>query len=138
VLGRRSLAAAAFSDIDLDLRDASVQGERTSLWVFALFGNVDVYVPEDVDVEVTGVAVMGHRRDWGNELVRPWSPTIAVRVIGLVGTADVWRVPRAMRGDYRDLIKAVRHPERSLPAPQGDGGSALPPGEPPAIPPPGQ
>ena len=116
LLRRRSFAAGVFSDIDLDLRDASVEGERTSLWVFAVFGNVDVYVPEDVEVEVTGLAVMGHRRDWGNEQVRRWSPTIAVRVIGLFGTVDVWRVPRAMRGDYGELIKAVRHPESEPPA----------------------
>jgi hypothetical protein len=122
LLRRRSFAVAVLSDIDLDLRDASVEGERTSVWVTALFGNVDVYVPEDVGVEVTGLAVMGHRRDWGNELVRRWSPTIAVRVIGLFGTVDVWRVPRAMRGDYGELINAVRHPDS----------------EPPAIPPPEQ
>jgi hypothetical protein len=126
MLRRRSLAAAVCSDIDLDLRDASVEGERTSLWVFALFGNVDVYVPEDVEVEGTGLAVMGHRRDWGNEQVRRWSPTIAVRVIGVCGTVDVWRVPRAMRGDYGELIKAVQHPERALPPADGSGPGSTP------------
>ena len=134
LLGRRSFAAAVFSDIDLDLRDASVEGERTSLWVFALFGNVDVYVPEDVDVEATGLSILGHRRDWGTDLARPWSPTIAVRVLGLFGTVDVWRVPRAMGGDYRTIIKAVRHPERSA-LPEAGGAASLPADETSAIPP---
>ncbi len=134
VLGRRSFAATVFSDIDLDLRDASVEGDRTSLWVFALFGNVDVYLPEDVDVEVAGLSVLGHCRDWGNDLARPWSPTIAVRVIGLFGTVDVWRVPRAMRGDYGAIVKAVRHPERSVLQTEG-GAPSVPSGETPAIPP---
>jgi hypothetical protein len=134
VLGRRSFAAAVVSDIDLDLRDASVGGERTSLWVFALFGNVDVYVPEDVDVEVTGLSVMGHRRDWGSDLARSWSPTIAVRVVGVFGTVDVWRVPRAVRGDYGAIIKAVRHPEPSV-LPAEGGAPSLPSGEASEIPP---
>jgi hypothetical protein len=30
---------------------------------------------------------------------------------------DVWRVPRAMRGDYGELIEAVRHPERAIQPP---------------------
>jgi hypothetical protein len=116
LLRRRSFAASIFSDVDLDLRDASVVGDRSFLWVIALFGNVDVYVPEEVDVPVSGVAVFGHRRDWGDELDRPWSPTVSVRIIGIFGTVDVWRVPRQMRGDYRQIIKQLRHPERALTA----------------------
>ena len=33
--------------------------------VLAAFGNVDVYVPEGVNVDVGGLTVFGHRRDWG-------------------------------------------------------------------------
>ena len=125
LLRRRSTVVALMSDVDLDLRDASVAGARTSLWVLAVLGNVDVYVPDDVEVEVSGLAMIGHRRDWGDGVDRTWAPLIAVRVVSLFGTVDVWRVPRAMRGDYGEIIEAVRHPQRRLSG--GAGSDSGPP-----------
>ena len=62
----------------------------------AAFGNVDVYVPEGVNVDVGGITVFGHRRDWGRDADRPDAPTVHVRVLGFAGTIDVWRVPQDM------------------------------------------
>ena len=98
-------AVTAFADVDLDLREAIITGPRTALPVLAFCGNLDVYVPEGVNVDVSGLAVFGHRRDWGNEVTAPDAPTITVRVAGLFGTIDVWRVPAAMRdADFGDII----------------------------------
>ncbi|HEY2522645.1 MAG TPA: DUF1707 domain-containing protein [Streptosporangiaceae bacterium] len=108
-------AVTAFADVDLDLREATIDQPRTTLSVLAFCGNLDVYVPEGVNVDVSGLAVFGHRRDWGNEVTAPDAPTITVRVAGLCGTVDVWRVPRALRdASWTDI---TRHLEGKPPRP---------------------
>jgi hypothetical protein len=116
-LRRQGFAASAFGDLDLDLRDATVDRGRAAVNVLAVFGNVDIYVPEGVNVDVGGLTIFGHRREWGHDAGQPVAPSIHVRVLGFAGTIDVWRVPRDMRGStYREILRTlhVRRPE--LPA----------------------
>jgi len=54
------VAVASFGDIKLDLRHAELRGGLTECVVIALFGNVDVIVPESLDVELDGFAVFGN------------------------------------------------------------------------------
>jgi uncharacterized protein DUF1707/cell wall-active antibiotic response 4TMS protein YvqF len=115
-LPRRSVAVVAFGNLDFDLRQAELEAETASITAFLLFGNVDVYVPEGIEVEVDGLVVLGHRREWGREPARPASPVVRLRVFALVGTADVWRVPRQLvRLNFREVIKALRRGDRALP-----------------------
>jgi hypothetical protein len=77
---------------------------------------VDIYVPEGVNVDVGGLTVFGHSRDWGRDAGQPDAPSIHVRVIGLAGTIDVWRVPRALRGSsYRQILRTLNDRRRPLP-----------------------
>ena len=114
-LRRWAVAGGAFCDVDLDLRQAEIDGQRTAVTVLVGFGNVDVYVPENVNVTVSGVAVVGHRREWGEDVERPCSPEIAVRAISLFGTVDVWRVPADMPGDYDAIFRQLQAGQRQLP-----------------------
>jgi hypothetical protein len=114
-LRRRTVAASGFGDLDFDLRDVTVDHWHTSVIVLAAFGNVDVYVPEGINVEVSGVTVFGHRRDWGRDADRPGAPTIHVHVIGFAGTIDVWRVPQDMReASYTEIFRRLHPREREL------------------------
>jgi hypothetical protein len=109
-LRRRTLAVSVSGDLDLDLRDASMEEGRVAVTVLAAFGNVDIYVPEGVNVDVAGLTVFGHRRDWGRDAGQPDAPIIDVRVLGFAGTVDVWRVPRDLRdSSYRDILRTM-HP----------------------------
>jgi hypothetical protein len=105
--------AVAFGDADIDLRQAELDGPVASLTAFVLFGNVDVYVPEAVDVDLSGIAVFGHRREFGSELpVPPGAPLLRVRIVSLFGTGDVWRVPHTWAArSFRQVIKALRKGE---------------------------
>src|SRR5438874_4052369 len=114
-LPRRTFVVSAFSDVDLDLRSAEITTGRTSVISFALFGNVDVYVPEGIAVDVTGLTLFGHRREWGRDATQPDAPILRVRVASLFGTVDVWPVPSDLRGGYGDIIRAVRAAQRELP-----------------------
>jgi DUF1707 SHOCT-like domain/Cell wall-active antibiotics response LiaF, C-terminal len=116
-LHRRVVATSAFGDLDFDLRDASIDQRRTSLMVVTAFGNVDIYVPEAVNVYVSGFTILGHRRDWGRDSGRPDAPAVYVRVIGVAGTIDVWRVPHDLHTScYSDIIHALEDRRRQLPA----------------------
>jgi Domain of unknown function (DUF1707)/Cell wall-active antibiotics response 4TMS YvqF len=114
-LRRWTIAGGAFCDVDLDLRQAQILGRKTALTVLVGLGNVDVYVPENVNVTVSGIAVGGHRREWGTDVERPQSPEISVRAISLFGTVDVWRVPADMPGDYGEITRGLRDRQRELP-----------------------
>jgi hypothetical protein len=114
-LRRWAFAASAFGDLDFDLRDATMDEGRAAVTVLAGFGNVDVYVPEGVNVDVGGLTIFGHRRDWGRDAGRPDAPSIHIRVLGFSGTVDVWRVPRDMRDStYREILHTL-HPRRRQP-----------------------
>lgn len=112
---RWTVAGGAFCDVDLDLRKAEIHSQRTALTVFVALGNVDVYVPENVNVTVSGLTLGGHRRDWGADVERPQSPEISVRVISLFGTVDVWRVPADMPADYGEVTRRLQTRQRELP-----------------------
>lgn len=114
-LRRRTLVVSAFSDVDLDLREAEIDGPTLVLQLFVFFGNVDVYVPEGIDVEARGAVVFGRVRDWGRDVARGEVPTVHVRTGGLFGTVDVWRVPRGVHGGYGEIIERVREQQKHLP-----------------------
>jgi hypothetical protein len=112
-----AFAASAFADLDFVLREATIYHRQTTVTVAAAFGNVDVYVPEGVNVDVGGITIFGHRRDWGRDADRPDAPTVHVRVLGFAGTIDVWRVPRNMHGSsYSDIFRQLEDRQRQLPA----------------------
>jgi hypothetical protein len=116
-LRRWAFAASALGDLDFDLRDATIDQRQTVVTVLAAFGNVDVYVPEGVNVDVGGITIFGHRRDWGRDAGRPDAPAVRVRVLGFAGTVDVWRVPHDMRGsNYSEIFRRLEDRPRHLPA----------------------
>jgi Domain of unknown function (DUF1707)/Cell wall-active antibiotics response 4TMS YvqF len=114
-LPSRSSAFVLFGDADLDLRQAELPGDIASITAFILFGNVDLYVPEGVEVDLGGVSVFGHRREWGRDIAG--APLLRVRIFAFFGTADVWRVPTEWIGKpFREVIKALGRGEpRELP-----------------------
>lgn len=115
-LRKSTSATSVFGDLDLDLREATIDRQQVAVTVLALLGNVDIYVPDSVTVDVSGVNVLGHRRDWGHDAERPGAPAVVVRVLGLAGTVDVWRVPPSMRdSSYSDIVRQLEHPRRQLP-----------------------
>ena len=111
-----TFAAGALGDLDFDLREATIEAPQTAMTVLVAFGNVDVYLPEGVNVDVGGITIFSRRREWGRSISRPDAPTIHVRVLGCFGTVDVWRVPHDMRGDYGDIFRQIEERQRQLPA----------------------
>jgi Domain of unknown function (DUF1707)/Cell wall-active antibiotics response 4TMS YvqF len=67
-------AVTAFADVDFDLREAIIDRPQTTMVILAVCGNIDVYVPAGVTVDVSGLTLFGHRRDWGNDVTAPRRP----------------------------------------------------------------
>ena len=56
-------ATALFGGIDIDLREAQLAEGEHSLHLTALFGAIDIFVPQDWDVTVTGTPIFGALED---------------------------------------------------------------------------
>ena len=86
----RSVALAVMGGVKLDLRDATIEGDELVITAFALMGGVDIIVPEGIEVDLGGFALMGandHRP--GDAQVRPGTPVVTVRAFSLMGGVSV-------------------------------------------------
>jgi hypothetical protein len=83
-------ALASFGSCRIDLADAVIDGPEVQIRATALFGSIEVLVPDDVHVELGGFAVLGSK----SYKVRastppPGAPTIYVDARALVGKVAV-------------------------------------------------
>jgi hypothetical protein len=113
-LRRRTVVAGAFADIDFDLREAEVDRRQTTVFVLTSFSNADVFVPEGVNVDFSGLTIFGHRREWGPDTPRPGWPTIRIRTLGWFTTIDLWRVPPDVGGSYSEIFRQLQGKRRRL------------------------
>ena len=109
-IGRKFFAFTMFGGTDIDLRQAEIEGPVVTITAFTMWGGLDVYVPEGVDVEMGGFALFG-----GNDErllegdVRTDAPLVRVRAITIFGGADVWHVPReAGRVPLKELPNVLK------------------------------
>ena len=89
-IASRSNVVNVLGGADLDLRDALIDSNETVITVVSILGGSDIIVPEGVEVELGGFALMG-----GNDLKvegprpRPGAPVVRVRAFSLLGGTDV-------------------------------------------------
>ncbi len=94
--GRWSIArlftcVAFFGGGKLDLREAVFVDGGTNIRVWAVMGGVDVVVPDDADVQVTGIGVMGGFDHGASGSGRPGGPTIVISGLAFMGGVSVRR-----------------------------------------------
>jgi uncharacterized protein DUF1707 len=91
----RSFTALAFwGGGKIDLREAVFTEREITIRAFALMGGIEVIVPEDAEVFVTGVGIMGGFGDQASGVGRPNAPRIVVTGMALMGGVDVKRKSR--------------------------------------------
>ena len=107
---RRVGCLMAFGNIDLDLRQATLEGDVITVIALGVFGAIDVYVPEGVEVDLHGFALGGHKRALGNDpLARAGTPLVRVFAVSVFAGIDVWRVPIAWtQKTWREVIRGIR------------------------------
>lgn len=97
---------------DLDLRQAEIDDTEVTITSICLMGGDDIYVPDGVDVEISGFSLLGGSDQHGSSTGgHPGGPLVRIRVFCLMGGTDVWRVPAETRStslaDVRRQVKAL-------------------------------
>jgi hypothetical protein len=112
-LRRRVGCLMGLGNIDLDLRQATFDGDVITIFAIGVFGAIDVYVPEGVEVDLHGLAIGGHKGAHGNDpLPVAGTPLVRVFVISIFAGIDVWRVPIAWaRKSWGDVIRGLESGE---------------------------
>jgi hypothetical protein len=107
------LCFALFGNVDLDLRGAVLEGDAVTVTTIAIFGASDVYVPQGVEVELTGLALFGHKGTHGDPgTLRPGAPLVRVRALALFAGIDTWSVPLAWaRRGLGEVIRGIEKGE---------------------------
>jgi Domain of unknown function (DUF1707)/Cell wall-active antibiotics response 4TMS YvqF len=110
---RRVVCLMGFGSIDLDLRQATLEGDVITVVALGMFGAIDVYVPEGVEVDLHGFALFGHKEERGNDPPpRPGTPLVRVYSVSAFAGVDVWRVPPAWgERSLREVIRGIRKGE---------------------------
>jgi predicted membrane protein len=89
-LPRRANVVTMMGEAELDLRNAVIDSPDIQLKLFVLMGEQRVRVPDGVEVEVSGIVVMGERNvDVTPVRPRPGVPRLTIKVAGMMGAVRI-------------------------------------------------
>lgn len=99
-------AFAFWGGIKIDLRRARFASRFTTITATAIMGGIDIIVPDDIQVEVTGIGFMGAFESQGDAQLEPDPDGPVVRINGLAfwGGVSVKRRPRKLPPDKHRMI----------------------------------
>jgi len=105
-------ARSVLGDCHLELQEAVLSSPVTTIEARTTLGSVTIFVPEGVEVRLSGSAILGsHTSEVGSEAL-PGAPVIEVRARAVLGSVTVKRAPSTQR--FPDALRdGVDH--RSLP-----------------------
>ncbi|MEU6152373.1 DUF1707 domain-containing protein [Actinosynnema sp. NPDC047251] len=96
---------AIMGGVELDLSKARFESAETTINVFAFWGGVEIYVPEDVTVRVDGAGIMGAFDDTTHKTPTvPGGPVVRITGVAIMAGVDV-------RRPKRKKIKGSKNPE---------------------------
>ena len=82
---RRTNALALFGGYDLDMTDAVFEGREVTVYAFAIFGGIDITVPEGVEVRTHGAGIFGGFGGRGAKEIDPTAPVVVLKGMALFG-----------------------------------------------------
>ena len=109
VLPRSYVAVAVMGGIELDLREARFSEAEVTLHAYTLMGGIQITVPEDIDVDVSGVAFMGGFDHNATGPGTPGAPRVRIIGFAMMGGVEVKRKPlkkkrKAVEGAPRNAV----------------------------------
>jgi hypothetical protein len=94
VVPAKYVSVAVMGGIELDLRDAQFAEPEVTLHAYTLMGGIQITVPEDVEVDVSGLAFMGGFDHHASGPGVPGAPRVRVLGFALMGGVEVRRKAR--------------------------------------------
>ena len=112
-VGEQVTAIAIMGGAEVDLRDAEIDCPEVTIVAFALWGGVEIIVPEGVPVELTGVPIFGGKHYRVAEVPPlPGAPRIIVKAYPVMGGVGV-RTKRRGRKTPPGVGQSSRHRHHS-------------------------
>ena len=117
VAPRAFTAVAFWGGGEIDLREARFAEPEVTIRAFAVMGGVNVFVPEDAEVDVGGIGIMGGFDDRASGAGAPGAPRIVIRGLAFWGGVNVERKPtrselKRRRQERRQQIEQERRGQR--------------------------
>ena len=82
-------ATAIMGGCEIDLRKASIQGEEAVMNVFSFMGGIEIWVPEDWNVVLQGVPILGGFEDKTHSPVTGSNKRLCVRGQAVMGSVEI-------------------------------------------------
>ena len=107
-------AVAIMGGDEIDLRDAEIDANGLTMNMYAVMGGSTIYVPNTIEVEISGFSFMGGNEDRGvAHQPRPGAPVIHIRSFNLMGGNTIWRLPPEARGlSLKESRRLAKEAER--------------------------
>lgn len=85
------VSMAVMGGIEIDLREARFTQRETTIWATVLMGGLEIVVPDDIQVRVHGLPIMGGFGIDGNtpSVVDPDAPIVHIRGLAVMGGVSV-------------------------------------------------
>lgn len=104
-------AVAIMGGGEIDLREARFAEHVTTIHAVTIMGGIEITVPEDVTVHVTGVGIMGAFEHSASGEGPPGGPKIVINGVALMGGVDVKRKPPKKPKVKRERLDSGRSGE---------------------------
>lgn len=98
---KRLSARSLFGDCHIELQDATVTAPVTVIEARAMFGAVTIFVPDGVDVRLSGRAIFGAKSSHVRDRPARGAPVIDVRASAVFGTVSIRAARRLQRAEIR-------------------------------------
>lgn len=87
-VGSQLRAVAAFGGIEIDLTDAVFESPEVVIEVLAIFGGVEIKVPENVSLHGSGVGIFGGFDVKEQTAADPYAPVVRVKGTAVFGGCE--------------------------------------------------
>lgn len=111
VVPRQFTAFALMGGGEIDMRDARFAEQTVTIHAVTIMGGIEITVPDDANVRVTGIGIMGGFDHTASGAGQPDGPTIVVDGVALMGGVEVKR-KRPKKAAKRDRLASK--PEEKL------------------------
>lgn len=106
---RRTNAFAMFGGHDLDMTDAVFEGREVTIYAVAVFGGIDITVPEGVTVRNEGIGIFGGFAAQGSDDPDPNAPTVVIKGLALFGGVGGQSSAKRHRKRFKDKNRHELH-----------------------------